>query len=368
MGVFAVGLIAGADVLLTRAMTEGYRAINPASAVLHTDPFDRDLVEVVQRIPGVKAAEGRRSVRVRVQVGGEEWRDLQLAVIPALDEIRVDVIRPEGGARTPAFREVLLERSSVGMLGKGTGDVLRVETADGRVRELAVAGLVHDLNRYPSLLSGTAYGYVTPDTSEWLGWSRSFNELRIVVDGSPDQVKDVAYIRQLAAEVARKVERSGRKVHSTWIGDPDRLPAVEELIRPLLAILGALGFLSLLLRGFLVANTMAAVLAQQVRQIGVMKAVGARTFQLVSMYLGTVLAFSLAGLAVGIPLAFAGARGVAGFVAGLANLEIPRYELGGGVLLLEAGVGILVPLAAAAHTSTTSPGRCALRAGRRAFR
>ena len=349
VGVFAVGMIAGANVLLTRGMTEGYRAINPSSAILYTDPFDEELVDVIRRVAGVKEAEGRRSVRVRVQVGEEEWRDMRLTVIPDLDKIRVDIVRPEAGARNPSFREVLLERSSVGMLGKGIGDVLRVETAEGRMRELSIAGLVHDFDKFPTPLSGTAYGYITLETLEWLGWPRSFTELRLVVDGAPDEVRDVAYIRKVAGEVARKVERSGRRVHSTWIGDPDRPPDVEELIRPLLAILGALGFLSLLLSGFLVANTMAAILAQHVRQIGVMKAVGARTSQLASMYLGMVLVFSLAALALGIPLAFAGAKGLADFVAGVANFDIPNHELGGGVLLLEAAVGVLVPLLAAAH-------------------
>lgn len=346
VGVFAVGLIAGANLLLSRGMTEGYSAINPASAVLFTDPFDEALVHVIRRMPGVKDAEGRRTVRVGVQVGEDDWRPMTLTVVADFDEIRVDQIRHEAGAWDPSFREMVLERASVGMLGKGVGDRVRVEAAEGRIRELSVIGLAHDLNQFPTPLSGTAYGYINFATLEWLGWSRYFNELHLLVDGTADQVNDREYIRRIAGEVAAKIERSGRTVHFTWIGDPGRHPA-EEVIQPLVAILGVLGFLALVMSGFLVANTMAAILTQHVRQIGVMKAVGARTLQLVAMYLGMVFAFSFAALLLGIPLAFVGARGVATFVAGLANFDILRYELGAGVLLLQIGVGLVVPLLAA---------------------
>jgi cell division protein FtsX len=43
--------------------------------------------------------------------------------------------------------------------------------------------------------------------------------------------------------------------------------------------------LTILLSAFLVVNTVSALMAQQIRYIGVMKAVGGRTGQIVGMYL-----------------------------------------------------------------------------------
>ena len=64
----------------------------------------------------------------------------------------------------------------------------------------------------------------------------------------------------------------------------------------LIYLLGVLGFFALLLSSFLVINTIGALLTQQTRQIGVMKAIGARSRDIAGMYLITVLVFSLLSL------------------------------------------------------------------------
>ncbi len=56
---------------------------------------------------------------------------------------------------------------------------------------------------------------------------------------------------------------------------PGQLP-VDYVVQAVLAILGAVGLLALVLSGFLVVNTISAVLTQQTTQIGVMKAFGAQ--------------------------------------------------------------------------------------------
>ena len=53
----------------------------------------------------------------------------------------------------------------------------------------------------------------------------------------------------------------------------------------MILILGVLGLISLVASSFLVINTMAAIMAQQVRQIGVMKAIGAGRGQLMAIYM-----------------------------------------------------------------------------------
>lgn len=346
VGVFAVGMIAGTNVLLSRELRESYLAINPPSAVLYTDAFDEELVQVVRKAPGVREAEGRRAVSARVRIGDNETRPIRLFVIPDYDDIRVNIVRHQEGRWGPSFREIVLERASVGSLGAGVGDTMTIETADGRLRELRIIGLAHDLNQFPTPISGTLYGYITFETLEWLGTSRGFNELHLLVDGTPEETADVDHIRRIAKDVERKVEGSGRAVYFTWIPTPGKHPA-NDVIDPMIAILGVLGLLALAMSGFLVVNTMSAILTQHVRQIGVMKAIGARTQQLIGMYLGMVLVLSLAALAVGVPLGFLGARAVTSFTAGLVNFDVTRYDLGPSVLLLEIAVGLIVPLTAA---------------------
>ena len=56
-------------------------------------------------------------------------------------------------------------------------------------------------------------------------------------------------------------------------------------------VLGVMAALALILSLFLVYNTINAIISQQVDQIGVMKAVGARTWQILLIYLLTVLTY-----------------------------------------------------------------------------
>ncbi|HEY8414881.1 MAG TPA: ABC transporter permease, partial [Thermaerobacter sp.] len=215
----------------------------------------------------------------------------------------------------------------------------------GKPRPVPIAGLVHDRNVPSPVFSNRAFGYITMDTLEWLGEPRAYNELHLVVDGDG---LDKAHIAQVVEEVRRKVEKSGRTVHYTWIPEPGRHWA-QDVLDAMTFLLLALGGLSLLLSGFLVINTLTAVLAQQVRQIGVMKAVGAGRGQLAGMYLGMAAAYGLMSLLVAVPLGAAGARVLTRFGAGLINVDVPGFRLPPVVLALQAAVGLGVPLLAALY-------------------
>jgi putative ABC transport system permease protein len=90
----------------------------------------------------------------------------------------------------------------------------------------------------------------------------------------------------------------------------------------LLFLLEAFGLLALALSGVLTANMISALLAQQIRQTGVMKVVGRRARQVAGMYFGMVLFLGLLGQVVGLPLAVLAGRGYASFAAGMLNFQI----------------------------------------------
>ncbi len=349
VGVFAVGMISTSQVILSKDMTESYIAINPASATIYSDPFDDDLVQTVRHMREVGEVEGWRRVSVRFQVGPDEWRDLRLVAIDDYDDIRVHKIWPQSGAWPPPKYEMLIERSAfrggVGLDDKNIGDTLLIEPPNLKKRQLRIAGLVHDLGREPTFFSGVAYGYITFDTLEWLGEPRNFNRLHIVV---AEDALDKEHIEGVAKKVERKIEKSGRQVYYTDIGKPGKHPADDE-VQAMLLLLGVLGFLSLLLSGFLVINTISALLAQHVRHIGVMKAVGARSSQIMGMYFGLVLIFGVCALAIGIPLGALGARLFIRYVAGLMNFDLVNFYVPPQVIALQVAVGFIVPLLSALY-------------------
>jgi putative ABC transport system permease protein len=78
-----------------------------------------------------------------------------------------------------------------------------------------------------------------------------------------------------------------------------------------------------------------------------MKAIGARSSQVASLYLGLALVFGLLGVLIGAPLGWLGARALAVFVAGIINSDVADLSVPASVLGLEVGVGLLAPLLAA---------------------
>lgn len=340
VGTFAVGLILGTRAILVREMAAAYRAIGPAHAVLYTDPFAEQLLPVVRAVEGVAWAEARRSAVLRARAGTGAWRDLELVAIPDFRGMRVDRVRPWRGAWPPPERGLLLEREAVRLLGVGVGTALEVRTASGDTRTLRVAGLAHDLTRPPAIMAGQAYGYVTLETLAWLGEPRAFDELHLRVSGDP---RDREGVRRVAEAVRDRLERAGVRVHWIRLPDPERHPA-EDVLAPLLLLLGALGGLSLLAAAFLALNTVHAVLAQQVRQIGVMKALGADTLQVAGIYLGMVLALGLLAAGLAMPLSALGARALSAYIARLANTDIASFAIPPAVFAAQALVGVVLPL------------------------
>ena len=343
VGVFAVGTIASTWVMMSHDLSADYAATNPSSAILFTAPFDDGLVSSIRGMQGVREAEGRFNLTVRLKMGPDEWRNMRLETIDDYHDIRLNKVRSESGAWPPAKKELLIERASLTLTGANVGDLLVIRLSDGTQRRLRIAGLTHDLNKVPASFSGSPYGYITFDTLEWLGYPRSFNALHLLVDGN---AADKQHVQSVIEKVKDKIEKSGRTVHWMWIPEPGTF-AADDILQPMVVVLGTLAFLSLLLSGCLVINTTSALLTQQVRQIGMMKSIGARNGQIMRLYLGMVLIFGLLALSIAIPIASVVAYEITGYLASLINFDFVGFRIPLQVLTLEIAVGLLVPLLAA---------------------
>lgn len=160
-------------------------------------------------------------------------------------------------------------------------------------------------------------------------------------DGTRDQAKAVA------AEVKDRLEKAGSPVAFTQVPTPGEHPA-QDFLNAIFLILGAIGGLSLGVSGFLVVNTISAIIGQQTRQIGIMKAVGARDRQIAEVYLGIVLGYAAISLLVALPGGALGAWVLTRFTANLLNFQATEFFVAPSVIGTEVAIGLLVPLIAAA--------------------
>jgi putative ABC transport system permease protein len=343
VGIAGAGAVLDTWSLLRRVTAEEFLASNPAGATLRTESIDDALLARVRAVPGVRAAQARRVVVASAKVNGA-WLTAVLYAAGDFSRLRIGVVKPEAGAWPPADQTLVVERSSTSAAVMPVGATVVVRSGDGRPVPLAVSGIARDVGLAPGWMEHVVYGFVTPLTLERLGVPSSMNELQIVaLDGRHDR----GAMRRLAYAVKAVVESTGRRVTGVDVPVPGRHVHAAQM-DSLLYTQGAFGALLLLLSGLLVVNLVGAMLAGQLREIGVMKAVGAGDRQLAGMVLAMALALGLVACAIGMPAAAVIGRAYARFAASMLNFDVAGHAIPGTVLLLQLAVGALLPVAAAA--------------------
>ncbi len=343
LGVFAVTVVSSSYAILTHTTDVNYLSTNPASATLWTDALDDNFVQEVRNLPDISEAEARRRARARFLIE-DEWVTIWLFVINDFDDIRVSTFKPEEGAWPPATGEILIERNALKTYELGIDDRLVIQTPNGIQRELPIVGSVHDPGLEQAWMEGVAYGYITPDTYEWLGETPTLDQLNIVV---AEDSLNKEHIVHTANQTRIWIEQNGRQVYRVKVPLPGEHPH-RRPIGGFMFLMQALGLVSLVLSGVLVANMISALLAQQIRQIGVMKAVGAGTWQVMGIYYGTVLILGLAALMVAMPISILASRAYCVYAAGLMNFNL-NWQIPVWVYALQVIVSLLVPLLVASY-------------------
>lgn len=346
VGVFAVGSIARSWVILSQNLADSFTAVNPASATIVTyQAFSDDIVRTVQRLDGVKAAEGRNGKVVRVNIGKDRWRSLQLIARADFANLEINQFRSVDGQWPPPKRTMLLERSSLDFVQLDTGKTAVIQLPDGSLKEIGVSGVVHDVNRIPTLFSYTAYGFMTLETYQAITGEHGYNTLDIVVTG--DQHSE-AHIRQVVERVSDHLEASRLIVIQKRIPAPGKHP-LDNIIQSVLWLLAALAGLAIFLGAFLVINIISALLAQQIQQIGIIKSVGGRSLVVGSMYVRAIVIYGVMALVLSVPLGMIMAHYTSIFFALMINFDVTNFKVPLYVNGLEVLAGLVVPVLASLY-------------------
>ena len=345
LGVAAFASVMASYAILTRELDRGYLATNPASAVIRMDAIDDELVQAVLRDGSISDAEPRRVVTGQIKSGPIQWRNLWLFVVKDYGNVRVSKLEHERGSWPPGKGELLIERDAFQVAKANIGDQVTIKTANGVEQQLLVSGSVHDVGQAQARMENIVYGYITLDTLAQLGEQPYLDQLNILV---ADKRFDADHIRDVTATVRKIIEGQGHRIRRIDIPSPGKHPH-SDLTGALLLAMSTFGLFVLALSGILVINLITALMAAQVRQIGIMKACGASRWQLMKIYLGQALLLGAAATLVAFPLGLIGSRALCKYMAYFLNFDINSFAVPVWVYLLVAFVGLLTPLLAAAY-------------------
>ena len=343
VGVFSIGVIAGAYQIISNDMSASYSSNLPANIELRMANFDDDVLTLIHNQRGVADAEARRVFNVRVRVPGTgKWTTLDMIAFEDFEKNAIDLLAPIEGETMPRKREVLLEQDALQHIDTSVGRLLEFQLPDGSTKTLPVVGIVQDTAAGAGDFLASPYGYITMDTVPYLEQPKLFNRALVIVSEGGD---DIFHIREMGAKLKDKLEKNGNVVIRSRFSQTHEHP-LADTVNAILGILMALGILIVFLSSSLIANTLNALLNQHLRYIGVIKLVGGQRRQVFFMYLALIMAFGILALMIAIPLGGQGAYGLALFIAGEMNFNLLGYRIVPTALTVQILVGLLVPIIA----------------------
>ncbi|MDP4090476.1 MAG: FtsX-like permease family protein [Bacillota bacterium] len=346
IGSFGVSALLNSTAILIREMDKNYMNTNPASAVLSVNNMSADMLNVIKALPEIKNAELRKTVVAQVDTGSGPAKEMYLSVVPDFEAIKISTFKPEKGSWPPKTGEVLIERASMSLTGADIGDDLKVKLPSHEAVNLKLAGTVHAPALPPGWMEDIIFGFVTPDTVNMLGGSSAPDELEIVV--SKDPLNKEA-IRETVYKLKSSIEHHNGSVTRIDIPKPGKHPHASQM-QTLLFILQFFSILTFILSTIIVANLLSAIMSQQKRQIGIMKAIGAKSGRIASIYLGFTLILGIISTVIAVPAAVLAGRAYAAFGAGMLNFEIYDGRVPHSIYLFEILFSILFPMLIAAFS------------------
>lgn len=341
IGTTALAATLTANGILRREVTASFQSSRPAAIVFTLDSVSNELVEKARVQTGVIGADSRRIVRARAEVASGDWRTLLIFGVRDFRDVRVSTFRSMSGDFPPKMGEILVEQSSLSVLKTEEDKFLRIRTPGGFINDVSVGGTVLDTGLAPGWQDNNGYAYASPETLQMLGQTARLDELRITLAPETDK----AQVAKIAVDLSEWLKLENQVIRRI------ELPIVKhphaDLMNTLLTLLLIFSVLALLLSGVLTVNVMAALMAKQMRQIGIMKSVGASSRQIAVIYLIQVLIMAIVAVGIGLPLGGWIGRAYSQFATGQLNLDVVSWSIPFPIYLIVVLTGIGVPLVAA---------------------
>jgi putative ABC transport system permease protein len=343
IGTAAIGMIIGIQNLVIPNLQANWQATNPAMINLTVSPAigDDDLL-ALKRVDGVVDVEGQSSTIIEWRVSPEdEWFPGGLIARADYEGQRLNKVALASGD-WPHDDVFALERGHETFFGISEREQIALRIND-REYLVQLGGLVYNQLVMPVNFGGTAQFYTTRDRYGELVGDRDFNQIMAVAAEYDETV-----VIGIADRIQEKLEKQGRDSSGAGmdrVTDPNK-HFFQDSLDGVFFLLAVMGLLALVLGLLLVYNTINAIISQQVEQIGIMKAVGAKTGQVLRLYLTSVLIYGLLALLVALPPGVLGAWVIANWLVTSFSGDPVGFTFSPFAIVIQVIIALLAPLLA----------------------
>jgi putative ABC transport system permease protein len=340
LGTAGVVAALNARAILEREITASYDASRSPALALAVDRVEPAMLELVRTHEDVDEADARRTLLTRSAGGNNDWIGTRLVIVPDFRRQSVGTVHLHDGDWSAADTGIYVEQSSWALLGLRLGDSLRVRTPGGSTVALPVVGLVHDTAVAPGFQERIVYAYVTPAAARKLGQDGSLDQILVKMKNR------AAGPGRVARDLSEMFADSGYTLRRSEV-----LPATHPhtvLMQTMLRVLGILAAMAFACSSALAAYVVALWMKREVRQIGIMKTIGATSGRLAFQYLALVVPVVLLIALGAVPAGGALGDQLVRYNETALNIDVANRAAPPLLLAVEVALAALIPLAAMA--------------------
>ena len=345
VGLLAIGVITNIYFLLNLDMQDGYFKINPANIQMTTSLVDQNMIEHLQNIEGVKAAEGSREFTMQVETIDHHWDTINLQS-KDYDDSEIGQIAVLEGVWPPGKNQVALSVHKIKNIKASIGDWIELQNSSGDRFELQVSAIVKDqmlgsAGGAGGFFAAETKGYVSQETLRKLHTQLPdyYNKIQMVIEGDSTR-NDL--LNQIGDRVHQDLEKNGIMITGYSTRSSYNHPNID-LVNAIVVILFLLTFLIVFLSGFLITNTLQFLLNQQMQQVGIMKTIGATRKQIVSVYVALIAIFGVLAFFITLPGTALLTDQLMKYLADKINFTYFGYRNNSIVIIIQVFISMVVP-------------------------
>jgi putative ABC transport system permease protein len=341
-GVFAVGAMFGMADMMSTVMDRSHQAVVPPHInIILSAPVDRDILLNLRSVPGVEGLEPYNSLSLLYRLRPDDaWRQ---GIVQMRDEYRnqqYELVQLRAGSWPNEKNELGIERMAAQYNKLGLGDKVTFKFGTTE-RTLAITSLIRHPFVPPPQFQDLSFFFMSGEGLQRFGIADgTFNSAFVRVTPY-----STAYAKDVASAIKDKLAKQNIRVATFMYQDPDRhwgraFMDGFNLVQEMLAVI------CILMSAVLVYNTLTNLTTQQTDQIGILKAIGARTSTIIAAYLVSAFVYGLLALIVALPLGAAVAYGITRYFLDLFNIEFAQFHVSRLAITLQVLAALAAPLLA----------------------
>lgn len=321
-----------------RDFQENFEQTYPADIVVYIENYTDDIIKAFLSDPNVIDIERRELIQARIKNNQDSWMPFVIFAVEDVDKMRYNKFKILTEV-SPSKDNLFIEQNAFSFLKENQQNIEVIFRNSGKAVTWDISGRIHDPGQAPATMEGVVYGYTTSieKIAPYLTKKNRRLLIETNVSNSLKKLKEVNKRLEKIAEsyggkiVSSKIPKPGEHIHQAIV---DGIAFLQRSGGSVISLMGII-LLSLILLTWV---------NPQLREIGIMKAIGSSTKHIFSSYSSVLLLIIALGLSIGMPLGYSTASYYNSAVAYFQNFEVSKLGLSFHIHLIVALIGLTIPL------------------------